>query len=75
MLIAPWTPLDGQPHLAAYLPGAAPLMARRLDANALRRRALLRHWRRQAPVATAACSAALATVALYTLTVLQLGVP
>ncbi|MCU1663622.1 MAG: hypothetical protein QOI36_957 [Pseudonocardiales bacterium] len=75
MITAPWTPLDRQPHLAAYLPGAPPLMARRLDANALRRRALLRHWRRVAPVAVAACSGALATIALYTWTVLELVVP
>jgi hypothetical protein len=75
MLTTPWTPLDGHPDLEAYLSGAPPLMARRLDANALRRRALLRHWRRLAPVAVAAWSAALATVALYTWTVLELVVP
>jgi hypothetical protein len=75
MLTTPLTPLDGQPDLAAYLPGAPPLTARRPDAAALRRRALLRSWRRQAPAAVAACSVALATVALYTSALLQLVVP
>jgi hypothetical protein len=76
MLTTPRVPRDGRPDLAAYLPGAGPLVPhRRHDATALRRRALRRYWRRQTPPVAAAALAALCTVALYAWAVVELGVP